>query len=190
MKRQHIASMVIASASICVVAIALAAQDKYTLKSPSGIAFSELKGYEQWQMVASSQADDGGGCGTSPDPGCIKSILGNPVLIKAYADGIPANGKRVPDGAMFAKIEWAKARNTAAPYGVTEPGNLAEVAFMVKDSKRFPKTDGWGYATFRYDTASDTWTAFGDAPEFVNACHGCHTLVKARDFVWTHYPKR
>jgi 1,4-alpha-glucan branching enzyme len=61
---------------------------------------------------------------------------------------------------------------------------------MVKDSKRFPKTDGWGYATFRYDTASDTWTAFGDAPEFVNACHGCHTLVKARDFVWTHYPKR
>ena len=122
-------------------------------------------------MVASSQADDGGGCGTSPDPGCIKSILGNPVLIKAYANGIPANGKPVPDGAMFAKIESAKARNTAAPYGVTVPGNLAEVAFMVKDSKRFPKTDGWGYATFRYDTASDTWTAFGDGPEFVNACH-------------------
>ena len=56
MKRQHIASMVIFSASIFVVGITLAAQDKNTLKSPSGIAFSEFNGYEQWQMVASSQA--------------------------------------------------------------------------------------------------------------------------------------
>jgi hypothetical protein len=77
-----------------------------------------------------------------------------------------------------------------AGYGMTVPGNLAEVAFMVKDSNRFPKTDGWGYTTFKYDTASDTWRAFGDGPEFVDTCHTCHTLVKARDFVWTHYPKR
>lgn len=138
-------------------------------------------------MVASSQADDGGGCGTSQNPGCIKSILGNPIMIKAYADGIPANGKPVPDGAVFAKIEWAKARNTEAGYGMTVPGNLAEVAFMVKDSKRFPKTDGWGYATFQYDTASDTWKAKSDVGA---SCHACHTVVKARDFVFTHYPKR
>ena len=98
--------------------------------------------------------------------------------------------KPVPDGAAFAKIEWAKARDAHAPYGAFVPGPLAEVAFMMKDSKRFPKTNGWGYATFQYDAASDTWTAKGDNPEFVNTCHGCHTVVKARDFVFTGYPKR
>jgi hypothetical protein len=61
---------------------------------------------------------------------------------------------------------------------------------MLKDSKRFPKTNGWGYATFRYDAASDTFKAFGDDPAFVNTCHACHTIVKARDFVFTDYAKR
>jgi Cytochrome P460 len=185
MKRQHIASMVIASASIFVVGITLAAQDKYTLKSPSGISFSEFKGYEAWQTISVAQPDDAGGCGTSPAPGCIKVIVGNPVTIKAYNAGIPANGKSVPDGAAFAKIEWQKGRNPQAAYGVTVPGRYAEVAFMLKDSKRFPKTNGWGYATFQYDAASDTFKVFGDGPEFVNTCHACHTIVKARDFVFT-----
>jgi hypothetical protein len=48
----------------------------------------------------------------------------------------------------------------------------------------------WGYANFRYDAKSDTWTSFGDGAEFQNACHACHTIVKANDFVFTHYPKR
>jgi hypothetical protein len=61
---------------------------------------------------------------------------------------------------------------------------------MVKDSKRFPNTNGWGYATFRYHAASDTFNPFGDDPAFANICHGCHTLVKARDFVFTNYAKR
>jgi hypothetical protein len=141
-------------------------------------------------MVGPSQADDGSGCGSSPDPGCIKVILGNPAMMKAYADGVPDNGKPVPDGAALTKIEWAKTHNTEAGYGMTVPGNLAEVGFMVKDAKRFPETDGWGYATFTYNAASDTWKPKGDAPDFVQACHGCHTIVKARDFVFTHYPKR
>lgn len=190
MKRRHIAAMVIASASVCAVGITFAAQDRYAVTAPNGISFAEFKGYELWQMVGPSQADDGSGCGSSPDPGCIKAILGNPAMMKAYAEGVPDNGKPVPDGAVFTKIEWTKGRNTEAGYGMTVPGNLAEVAFMVKDAKRFPETDGWGYATFTYDAGSDTWKAKGDAPEFADACHGCHTIVKARDFVFTHYPKR
>lgn len=186
MKRHHIASIAVVSSSILVFGIAFAAQDRFTLKSPIGISFSEVKGYERWQMVTSSQADNSSGCGTSKDPGCIKSILGNPVAIEMYAKGIPANGKPVPDGAVFAKIEWEKAHDTV-PYGVTVPGNLAEVAFMMKNTKRFPKTDGWGYATFQYDAASDRWTAKSDAGA---SCHACHTIVKARDFLFTHYPKR
>jgi hypothetical protein len=170
--------------------IALAAQDRYTLKAPNGVAFAEFKGYEAWQVIASSQPDDAGGCGSSPAPGCIKAILGNPVMIKAYKDGIPANGISVPDGAAMAKIEWHKKRDAPSAYPVTVPGTFSEVSFMVKDSKRFRSTNGWGYATFRYDASSDTFTAFGDGPAFANTCHACHTIVRANDFVFTHYPKR
>ena len=53
MKRQHLASMAVVSASIFVVGITLAAQDKYSLKSPSEIAFSDFRGYEDWAVISS-----------------------------------------------------------------------------------------------------------------------------------------
>ncbi|HYP09690.1 MAG TPA: cytochrome P460 family protein [Bryobacteraceae bacterium] len=190
MKLQRITAIAAVGTSMIVAGALVAAQDRFTLQSPSGIAFSEFKGYEAWQMIAPSDPDNAGGCGTAPAPGCIKAILGNPAMIKAYSEGIPANGKPVPDGAVMAKLEWAKKRHTAPPYAATVPGALSEVSFMVKDSKRFPKTDGWGYATFRYDAATDDWKAFGDNAAFANKCHACHTLVKTNDFVFTDYPKR
>lgn len=193
MNRPFIVSMVIASASTFAVGNTLAAQDRYTLKSPSGISYSEFKGYEAWQAIAPSQPADAGGCGSAPPPGCIKVITGNAIMIKAYKDGIPANGKPVPDGAVLAKIEWRKKieRPPATAYEVTVPGTYSEVTFMLKDSKRFPKTDGWGYASFRYDAKTETFSAFGDKPDFVNTCHACHTaFVKKRDFVFTEFPKR
>ena len=189
MKRQQIATLAMVSSSMLVAGIALAAQDRWALKEPNGISFSEFKGYESWQMISSSHPDNGSGCGTSPEPGCIKSIVGNPVLVKAYSEGIPANGKPVPDGAKFAKIEWAKARITA-PYPASVPGKLAEVSFMMKDSKRFPNTHGWGFATFTYDTAADTWKPKHTSADFGNTCHGCHTLVQKHDYVFTEYGKR
>jgi hypothetical protein len=191
MKHRHIAKTGIVLALTFVVGVALAAQDRFTLKSPNGIAFSEFKGYDAWQVIAVSQPDDADGCGTSKD-GCIKAILGNPVMIKAYNDGIPANGKPVPDGAAMAKVEWHRKQNTAAPYGVTVPGAQTEVGFMVKDSKRFPDTNGWGYVTFQYDAASDTYKpATNDASVMKKLCHTCHTAgAKARDYVYTSYAKR
>src|SRR5688572_10620903 len=103
MKIQHIASMAFVLASILVVGTTIAAQDRYTLKSPSGISFSEFKGYEAWQAISVSQPDDAGGCGSSPAPGCIKMIVGNPEMIKAYNSGLPANGKSFPDGAEIGR---------------------------------------------------------------------------------------
>ena len=193
MKRQHTPVMVLAAVSIFVVGVVLAAQgqDRFTLKVANGIALSEFNGYETWQLIAVSQPDDAGGCGTSK-VGCIKAILGNPAMIKAYSDGIPANGTPVPDGAAMAKIEWLK-DHKASPYGVTVPGTQTEVSFMVKDSKRFPDTNGWGYATFAYDASSSTFkpakpTTASNARVL---CHGCHTAgVKARDFVFTDYATR
>ena len=125
------------------VGVAIAAQDRSHLKTPNGITFSEFEGYEAWQVIAPSQPDDPGGCGSAPPPGCIKAVLGNPAMIKAYHDGISDNGKPVPDGAVMAKVEWAKKYAATPPYGATVPGRLIEVSFMVKDSKRFPpRADG------------------------------------------------
>ena len=93
---------------------------------------------------------------------------------------------------MIAKIEWAKITNAASPYAVTVPGKLNDISFMVKDSKRFPDTDGWGYAQFRYNTASGTFTPYGNGPAFAKAdCHQCHVSgAKARNFVFTGYAQR
>jgi hypothetical protein len=158
---------------------ALAAQDRFTLKAPNGIAFSEFRGYETWQYVAPSQTNDQ-----------IKIIAANPVMIAAYREGVPANGKPVPDGAMFAKVEWAKKSSPEFPAQATVPGVLQAVEFMVKDSKRFPDTNGWGYADFRYDEASGKFSPYGNASTGKILCHQCHTAVQAKDFVFTAYPIR
>jgi hypothetical protein len=75
---------------------------------------------------------------------------------------------------------------------VNVSGKLNDISFMVKDSKRFPDTDGWGYAQFRYDTASGTFTPYGSGPTFAKGtCHQCHIAgAKARNFVYTAYAPR
>ena len=190
MKRQNVASIVIVSA-LAVVGVVVAAQDRYALKSANGIAFSEFRGYDAWQVIAVSLAPEGDGCGTSKD-GCIKAILGNPTMVKAYSEGIPANGKPVPDGAALAKVEWLKKQNPASPYDVTVPGAQTEVAFMVKDSKRFPGTNGWGYATLSFDAASDTYKPKTiETSAMRKLCHDCHTTgAKERDYVYSSYARR
>ena len=193
MNRQHITTPVVLSAFFLMVSVVLAAQsqDRFTLKSANGIAFSEFRNYEAWQLIATRQPYDAGGCGTSK-VGCTKAILGNPAMIQAYRDGIPANGQAVPDGAAMTKVEWLK-DHKASPYGVMVPGAQTEVSFMVKDSKRFPDTNGWGYATFEHDASSGTFKPSkpSTATNAQTSCHGCHTAgAKARDFVYTEYVKR
>ena len=193
MNAQYIVRAACLAALACTVGtLAAQSQDRFTLKTANNIAFSEFRDYEAWQLIATSQPDDAGGCGTSK-VGCTKAILGNPTMISAYRDGIPANGKAVPDGAAMAKVEWLKARNSSSPYGATVSGAQTEVSFMVKDSKRFQDTNGWGYATFEYDAASDTFKPSKptSASNARSLCHGCHTAgAKARDFVYTAYAAR
>ena len=162
---------------------AVSAQDKYTVKVPGGLAFSEFRGYEGWQAIA-----------TSGNPKVVAVILGNPVMIDAYRAGIPANGKPVPDGAKMAKIHWTPKPN-AFFKEATVPGELVNVDFMVKDSKRFADSGGWGWAVFDYNAKSDTFTpgtTAGSPPQGNDAKCGfaCHTQAKARDYVFTEYGKR
>ena len=91
-------------------------------------------------------------------------------MIKAYKAGVPGNGKPFPDGAKMAKIHWTPKKNVAAPGQPTVPGPLHDVDFMVKDSKRFADSGGWGYAVFKYDAAKDAYTpgTTADSPPQAN----------------------
>ncbi len=69
-------------------------------------------------------------------------------MMKAFAGGVPTNGQPVPDGAVMAKVAWSRQDNPLLPGAAMVPGTLRKVQFMVKDARRFPGTDGWGYANF------------------------------------------
>ena len=172
------------AASIAVVAGSVdTPQDKYNVKVPGGLAFSEFKGYESWQAVSISQ-----------DGKVIAAILANPVMIDAYRAGVPGNGKSFPDGSKMAKIHWLPKSSETFP-AATVPGALVNVDFMEKDSKRFADSGGWGWGVFDYDAASDKFTpgtTAGTPPQANDAKCGfaCHTIVKNRDFVFTEYGKR
>src|SRR5262245_50836447 len=94
--------------------VAVLAQDKYTLKIPDGLAFSEFKGYENWQVVSVSHPS-----GDSEMSGeVLNVIVANPVMIDAYLSGIPGNGKPFPDGAKTAKIQYIPKKSAEAPSNV------------------------------------------------------------------------
>jgi hypothetical protein len=158
-------------------------QAKYTVRVPNGLAFSEFRGYEAWQTVAISHNEK-----------VMAVIIANPVMINAYKSGIPGNGKPFPDGAKMAKVHWNPKKLEALPTA-TVPASLHDVDFMVKDSKRFADSGGWGWGAFNYDAASDTFTpaTTADQPPQANDAKcglACHTIVKARDYVFTDYGKR
>jgi Cytochrome P460 len=168
--------------TVC-VAVVLPAQDKYTMKVPNGLAFSEFRGYESWQLVSISQ-----------DGPVIAAILANPLMIKAYQAGVPGNGKPFPDGSKMTKIHWNTKKTEMFP-AKRLPSTQHDVDFMVKDSKRFADSGGWGWAVFFYDAASDTFrpgTLADKPPQGNDAKCGfaCHSMAKTRDYVFTDYGHR
>jgi hypothetical protein len=110
--------------------------------------------------------------------------------------GVPDNGKPFPDASQMAKIHWNPKKSAEAPDPtIRVPGTLQNVDFMERDSKRFADSGGWGWAAFDYDAASDTFTpaTLADNPPQVNDAKrgfACHTIVKAKDYIFTAYPKR
>jgi hypothetical protein len=153
------------------------------LAVPGGLAFSEFKGYEGWQVVSISHGK------------LLAVILGNPTMIAAYKSGAPANGKPIPDGAKMAKIHWNPKSNPSTPGQPAVPDTLHDVDFMVKDSKRFADGGGWGYAAFEYELATGMFrpgTIADMPPQGNDAKCGvkCHTQAQNRDYVFTEFPAR
>ncbi len=187
MKRSMQISVSLAmSTAVLVAGISISAQDKdkYNVKVEGGLGFAEFKGYEDWAVIAISSNGDK-----------IAAIMGNPVMIDAYKQGIPDNGKPFPDGARMAKVHWNPKKQTKYPGAPTVPGTQHDVDFMVKDSKRFADSGGWGWAAFDYDAASGTFRPSdmsSHPPQGHDAKCGlqCHTEVLNRDYVFTEYGKR
>src|SRR5215471_2825781 len=184
MNRKSMLTMGMTAAVLAVCgAMTVSAQDKYTLKVPGGLEFSEFRRYENWQAVSASE-----------DGGLLAVIVANPVMIDAYRAVVPGNGKPFPDGAKMAKIHY-NPKKLETFSAATVPGTLHDVDFMVKDAKRFADSGGWGYAVFDYDAKSDTFkpgTTADNPPQGNDAKCGfaCHTIVKTRDYVFTDYGKR
>ena len=185
MNRKSMLTMGIITGVLAVTSgVAISAQDKYTLKVPGGLAFSEFRGYESWPVVAISENE-----------GLIAVIVANPAMIDAYKERVPGNGKPFPDGAMLAKIHWDPKKQDTYPGQPMVPGTPLNSHFMEKDSKRFADSGGWGWAAFEYDAASETFRPRNESenpPQGHDAKSGlaCHSIVQNRDYVFTEYGKR
>jgi hypothetical protein len=188
MERKRVLAIGVTTGVLVVLAVfgadAISAPDKYSVKVPGGLALSEGKGYESWQLISISQNGK-----------LMAAILGNPTIIDAYKAGVPGNGKPFPDGSKMVKVHWVPKVNADAPGPPTVPGVQHDVDLMVKDSKRFPDANGWGFGAFNYDAATDTFTPATTAdkpPQANDAKCGvvCHTKAKAKDFVFTEYARR
>lgn len=130
-------------------------------------------GYRDWRLISVAHEE-----GKLND---LRAILGNDVAIKASREGkLP-----YPDGAIIARLAWSydpleessKAFGHLQSFVAGPPKN--GVQFMVKDSKKYAATDGWGFAQF------DDGKPASEAVQ--NSCFSCHAIVRARDFVFNHY---
>jgi hypothetical protein len=178
---KRLACFTVIAATVATVAVLVGAAayppDKYSLVSPSGIAFSDFRGYEDWAVVSSAEQ--------SP---IQKVIVANPTMINAFKAGVPGGGQTFPDGSMVVKLQWKQKKSTEAQFDVDVPDFFTQAFVMEKDSKRFPTTGGWGYAVFNYDVPSGKFSA--DASSLSDCGNACHTVVKAKDYIFHPYEKR
>ena len=129
--RRTAVAVAVAVSVLAIVSGVAIAQNKSTVRVPDGLAMSDVSGYETWQMVAISRTDE-----------LLNVILANPTMINAYHAGVAGNGKPFPDGSKSVKIQWRPKKNAEAPFSVDVPDTLKNVAFMVKDAKKFSNSGG------------------------------------------------
>ena len=183
MKRKSSVTIGIMATLFGALGFAIGAQDKYTVTVPGGLALAEFKGYESWTVISMTSKEQ-----------VLAVTVGNQIMINAYRDGFPENGKPIPDGARMAKIHWTRKPNAFFKDAIVT-GTLVNVGFMLKDSKRFADSGGWGYAVFDYNAAIDTFTPgtmAGSPPQGNDAKCGfaCHSKTRATDYVFTQFGKR
>jgi hypothetical protein len=129
-------------------------------------------GYRDWKLVSVAHEE-----GNLND---LRALLGNDAAIKAYREGkLP-----FPDGTIIARLAWSyvPSEENNKVFGRSQSfvaGPATNVQFMVKDSKKYAATGGWGFAQFKDGKPADA--------ALLKTCFPCHEPVKARDFVFTQY---
>jgi hypothetical protein len=129
-------------------------------------------GYRDWKLI--SVAHEEGNLNS------FAAVLGNDVAIKAYREGkLP-----FPDGAIIAALHYGHvpSEENNKVFGRSQSfvaGAATNIQFMVKDSKKYSATGGWGFAHFKDGKPGDE--------ALMNTCFPCHNQAKARDLVFTHY---
>ncbi|HEY1903006.1 MAG TPA: cytochrome P460 family protein [Terracidiphilus sp.] len=120
----------------------------------------------------------------------VFAILATAVVYaqEKYALISPGGGRIFPDGSMIVKLQWKPKKSAEAQFAMDVPDVFTQAFVMEKDSKRFPKTGGWGYAVFNYETASNKFVA--DPKSFSDCGNACHTAVKTKDNIFHPYEKR
>jgi Cytochrome P460 len=132
-------------------------------------------GYRDWKLI--SVAHEAGSLND------IRAVLGNDIAIKSYREG----RQWFPDGAVIARLSWnyVPSEENNRVFGREQSFVAGSAAgwylqFMVKDSKKYAATGGWGYAQFDKDGTPADEAKHG-------TCFPCHVPVKDRDYVFTHY---
>jgi len=159
-----------------VVVFAAITSRNVTAQEATPIFVTEVPaGYRDWRVVSVTHEEGG--------LNDIRAVLGNDIAIKAYRAGkLP-----FPEGAIVGRIAWSyvpsEENNKAFGHPqsfVAGPPTDAYLQFMVKDSKKYAATGGWGYSSFDKDAKP--------SPEAgVKSCFPCHEAVKDRDFIFTRY---
>ena len=170
---KRIAFLLVAVAAVAGMAASLAPASRSTDEEAAPIFGVKIPpGYRDWRLISVAHEE-----GNLND---LRAILGNDVAIKAYREGkLP-----FPDGAIIARLAWSyvPSEENNKVFGRPQSfvaGPPTNVQFMVKDSKKYASTGGWGFAQF------DDGKPAGEAVH--SKCFPCHETVKARDFVFTRY---
>ena len=129
-------------------------------------------GYRDWKVISVAHE-----AGKNND---LRAVLGNDVALKTYREGkLP-----FPDGTIIARLAWVytSSEENNKVFGQDQSfvaGAPINVQFMVKDSKKYASTGGWGFAQFKDGKP--------DEKALLNTCFPCHVPAKAADYLFTHY---
>ena len=172
-----IALLLVAAATLVgVVAFPAIMSRRATAQSAAPIFVTEIPaGYRAWKVVSVAHEEG--------DLNDIRAVLGNDLAINAYRAGkLP-----FPEGAIVGRIAWSyvpseeknKVFGRAQSFVAGAPTD-SYLQFMVKDSKKYAATGGWGYSSFDKNGKPTDVAA-------MQSCYPCHQLIKSRDFVFTRY---
>jgi hypothetical protein len=133
----------------------------------NGIAYGPLAGFADWKAVSTTERYDNG---------TFRLILGNDITAKAIREG---HTNPWPDGATFAKVAWDQLPDSS---GEIHAGAYKQVEFMIRDSKKYASTFGWGWARWVGGLALKP---YGKEASFVEECMNCHRPVEKFDHTFT-----